>query len=131
MSTKKDISGIDDIKQFVNDFYAKVKEDPLLAPEFFSRIPGDWQPHLEKMYLFWNAALFGEKGYIGNPFSKHATMNISAQHFDKWLLLFYETIDTLFEGPLASDAKWRASIMAENFLRRLEDARLNNSKTII
>lgn len=131
MNTKRDIEGLEDIKLFVNEFYNKVKEDALLAPEFFSRIPGDWQPHLDTMYLFWNAALFGEKGYVGNPFSKHASMNIDEVHFERWLSLFTETIDAYFEGTLAEDAKWRASVMADNFLRRLKDINSNGLKTIV
>ncbi len=131
MNSKKDIEGLDDIKRMVDEFYNKVKADALLSPVFFERIPGEWQPHLEKMYLFWNAALFGEKGYVGNPFSKHATMNISAEHFERWLALFNETVDHYFEGHMANDAKWRASVMASNFLRRLEDMRKNNTITIV
>lgn len=118
---KKDIEGIDDIKLLVDDFYGKVKADELLAPVFFERIPDDWQPHLEKMYAFWNAALFGVKGYAGNPFSKHATLAVSAAHFERWLLLFHNTLDSHFAGPVAEDAKRRAALMASNFLRRLVD----------
>ena len=72
MNLKNDITSLEDIKLMVDEFYKKVKTDQLLSLVFLQHIPEDWQPHLEKMYLFWNAALFGEKGYIGNPFSKHA-----------------------------------------------------------
>jgi len=106
MEAKKDIAGINDIKFLVDNFYSKVKKDNLLSPVFFEHIPVDWQPHLDKMYLFWNAALFGEKGYVGNPFSKHAKMDtITPLHFERWLLLFNETIDTHFSGTMADDAK--------------------------
>jgi hemoglobin len=50
MQTKNDIETTEDIKLLVDSFYAKVKEDELLSPIFFSRIPEDWQPHMEKMY---------------------------------------------------------------------------------
>ncbi len=132
MESKKDITGLDDIKLMVNDFYDKVKMDKLLSPIFFKHIPADWQPHLDKMYLFWNAALFGEKGYVGNPFSKHAKMDVlTPLHFERWLLLFNETIDTHFLGTMADDAKWRASIMADNFMRRLISIREKGTITIV
>lgn len=128
---KKDIEGIDDIKLMVGEFYDKVKADPLLGPVFFEKIPGDWQPHLEKMYLFWNAALFGVKGYTGNPFAKHATMPLASAHFERWLLLFNTTVNSLFEGPIAEDAKWRAALMASNFLRRITDLEQSPLITIV
>lgn len=132
MEARKDITGINDIKLFVDDFYSKVKKDNLLSPIFFKHIPAEWQPHLDKMYLFWNAALFGEKGYVGNPFSKHAKMDtITLLHFERWLLLFNETVDANFLGSIAEDAKWRASIMADNFMRRLTSLREKGTITIV
>lgn len=131
MEFKKDIEGLNDIKLMVNDFYNKVKRDSLLSPIFFEHIPTNWQPHLDKMYQFWNAALFGEKGYVGNPFSKHAKMNtITPLHFERWLLLFNQTIDAHFLGNMADDAKWRASIMADNFMRRLASIKESGTVTI-
>lgn len=132
MEAKKDIAGINDIKLLVDDFYSMVKKDNLLSPIFFEHIPAEWQPHLDKMYLFWNAALFGEKGYLGNPFSKHAKMDtITLLHFERWLLLFNETVDAHFLGSIAEDAKWRASIMADNFMRRLTSLREKGTITIV
>lgn len=114
----KDIATIEDIKVFVNEFYAKVQEDDLIGPVFLQVI-GDWQPHLEKMYAFWNAVLFGVAGFKGNPFAKHAPLKIEQHHFDRWLILFGRTIDTHFEGPVADDTKNRAGLMAEMFLHKL------------
>ncbi|MBC7625973.1 group III truncated hemoglobin [Ferruginibacter sp.] len=129
MKLKKNITGIEDIKLMVDQFYKKVKTDELLSPIFLQYIPADWQPHSEKMYLFWNAALFGEKGYMGNPFSKHAKMDtIGTAHFERWLFLFYQTIDEHFIG---SNAKWRASVMADNFMRRLASIKQNGIITIV
>jgi hemoglobin len=116
---KTDIENIEDIKLFVDTFYAKIRNDDLLAPIFIDKIKGDWQPHLDKMYLFWNAAIFGEKGYVGNPFLKHNNLIVDASHFERWLQLFNQTIDNYFIGTLAETTKWRASVMADNFHRRI------------
>jgi hemoglobin len=125
---KKEIEDIEDIKVFVNDFYAKVRNDQLIGPIFSETIPGDWQPHLDKMYTFWNAALFGVPGFRGNPFAKHAPLGIELQHFTRWLELFYETIDGNFEGFIAEDAKNRAGLMANMFLNRLQQMNGNPGK---
>jgi hemoglobin len=131
MNTKHDIQGLEDIKLMVDDFYGKVAKDELLAPIFNYRLSTYWVPHLEKMYTFWNAALFGVKEYMGNPFAKHATMPVTAVHFERWLSLFNETVDTHFEGPVAQDAKRRGLIMATTFQRRMNDQRGENKTTIV
>lgn len=127
---RSDISGIDDIKFMVDDFYSKVQQDELLAPIFNFRLSTHWDPHLEKMYTFWNAALFGVKGYNGNPFIKHASMELETEHFDRWISMFNETIDTHFEGPVADDAKRRAAIMAHMFMNKLKFIKQNNIKPV-
>lgn len=127
---KPDITNLDDIILFVDSFYSKVKTDDLIGPVFTNTIL-DWQPHLEKMYQFWNAALFGIAGYKGNAFAKHAPLPIKAQHFDRWLILFTQTIDENFEGITAKDAKNRASIMATLFLSKLDYMRSGTHKIIV
>jgi hemoglobin len=128
---KKEIEDIEDIKVFVNDFYGKVRNDQLIGPVFLEKITGDWQPHLNKMYAFWNAALFGVPGFKGNPFAKHAPLKIDQRHFTRWLQLFYETIDERFEGFIADDAKKRAELMANMFLYRLQQMNGDPDKVIV
>ena len=131
MNLKKDIQNIDDIKILVDNFYAKIKEDDLLAPVFFKVIATDWQPHLDKMYLFWNAALFGIRGYVGNPFMKHSTLPIKLELINRWLQLFNDTCDDNFTGEYTENAKWRASVMAEVFLRKIGSNIQNQTKSIL
>ena len=127
---KPDIKNLDDIVVFVDGFYGKVQKDLLIGP-IFNDVINDWSPHLEKMYLFWNAALFSIPGFKGNPFAKHAPLPIAAEHFDRWLLLFNETIDTYFEGETAADAKKRAGLMAAMFLGRLQNMKGGANKVIV
>jgi len=86
---------------------------------FLGAITGDWQPHLDKMYAFWDSVLFGVAGFSGNPFARHAPLPIGQEHFDQWLVLFDETIDSLFSGPVAREAKNRAQLIAKIFVSRL------------
>ncbi|HET8827878.1 MAG TPA: group III truncated hemoglobin [Pelobium sp.] len=125
----RDIEGIADIKIFVDDFYQKVREDDFIGPIFMNTI-ADWTPHLEKMYAFWNAALFGVPGFKGNPFAKHAPLGINPAHFDRWIELFNETIDNNFYGIMAEDAKSRAQLMANMFMKRLSTLGGDHSKLI-
>jgi len=127
---KKEIEDIADIKVFVDDFYTKVRGDELIGPIFMEKI-ADWQPHLDKMYAFWNAALFGVAGFRGNPFTRHAPLKINRSHFERWLELFYATIDGRFEGYIAEDAKKRAELMAAMFLTRLQQLSGNSGHVIM
>jgi hemoglobin len=131
MKIKHDIQGLADIKLMVDDFYDKVAQDELLAPIFNFRLSAYWVPHLEKMYTFWNAALFGVKGYMGNPFAKHATLPVEARHFERWLCLFNETVDASFAGPMAEEAKNRALIMAATFARRIQESKGKDTFTLV
>ena len=126
----KDIEDIADIKLFVDEFYLKVKKDELIGPVFLEVIPQDWQPHLNKMYAFWNGALFGIPGFKGNPFAKHAPLKIEKVHFERWLFLFDETIDQYFDGEMATDVKKRAHLMAQMFLNRLQGMSFGADKVI-
>lgn len=126
----KDIEDIKDIQLFVDDFYTKVKVDEIIGPVFLKAIPGDWGPHLDKMYAFWNAALFGVSGFKGNPFARHAPLEIERPHFERWLSLFDETIDKYFKGPVANETKKKADIMAVTFLSRLRYMAGNLDKVV-
>jgi len=131
MSTKKDIEGLKDIKILVDDFYDRIRADELLAPIFNFRLSTHWIPHLEKMYTFWNAVLFGVKGYSGNPFMKHATMELDPEHFERWITMFNQTIDTHFQGHLAEEAKIRAAVMASMFMFKLDKIKQSTIKPLI
>jgi hemoglobin len=116
----KDIEDINDIRILVDDFYRKVRKDELLAPVFNERI-SHWQMHLDTMYRFWNAALFQVREYVGNPLAKHINLPVSGAHFERWVTLFYETLDERFEGPVADEAKRRSLIMANTFYSRIAE----------
>lgn len=128
---RNDISTIDDIKQLVDTFYGKVREDNLLADIFNQRIQNRWPEHLEKMYRFWQTVLLEEHTYFGSPFLPHAKLPVSAEHFERWLKLFAETIDNLFEGDKAERAKWQGQRMAEMFLHKIEYYRNNPATPLL
>lgn len=126
-----DIEGIESIQHFVDEFYNKVKQDELLGPVFTSVIKDNWQPHLNKMYAFWNAALFSMPGFKGNPFARHAPLPIQPLHFKRWLELFNQTINENFTGPVADDAKNRAQLMDAMFQAKLSHVKEGFNKVIV
>ncbi|MDP9079608.1 MAG: group III truncated hemoglobin [Bacteroidota bacterium] len=115
----EDVKDLSSIIILVDDFYGKVHSDKLLGPVFSVVIKDDWQSHLDKMYAFWNAALFGGPGFNGNPFTTHATLPIAGSHFQRWIKLFAQTIDEHFEGPKASETKTKAGLMSLMFQSKL------------
>lgn len=119
MSEKKKIETIGDIRQMVDSLYGRVRADELLGPIFDGIIQERWPMHLEKMYRFWQTVLLSEHTYTGSPFTPHAFMPIGAAHFERWVGIFNQNIDTQFEGEKAEEAKWRAAKMAEMFQMKI------------
>ncbi|MGN0002786.1 MAG: group III truncated hemoglobin [Sphingobacterium composti] len=127
----KDIQDIEDIKLLVNTFYSKIREDDMLGIIFNQNIQDRWPIHLEKMYRFWQTILLDEYTYDGRPFPPHAHLPISKIHFDQWLSLFEQTVQSLFQGEKANEAIWRAQKMAVMFESKLDYLRNNPDKPLL
>jgi len=128
---KKDIETIEDIKKLVDSFYGKIREDQSLADIFNNIIQDRWSEHLEKMYRFWQTVLLEEHTYFGSPFVPHAKLPVNKEHFEKWLELFYATVDEYFIGELAEKAKWQGERMAQMFNMKIEHYRNNPSQKVL
>lgn len=116
----KEIESRADVSKLVNTFYDKIRKDEVLGPIFGMHLDGGrWPDHLEKLTDFWETNLFGIPKFRGNPQSAHAIVDrnidyeISPSHFARWVDMWYETIDELFEGKLAERAKMAADRMAQ------------------
>lgn len=113
---KPDITTRDDIKYLIDTFYEKVKADPVIGYIFNDIAHVDWPKHLPVMYDFWEFLLLNGKNYTGNPIQKHFDLHdkhpLTAEHFDRWLVLFQATVDELFSGQTADEAKNRAAAIA-------------------
>lgn len=115
-----DIQHVEDVSNLVHTFYNRIREDELLGPIFNNRLENRWEEHLEKMVRFWQTILLGKQTYQGYPFHPHATMPIGELHFSHWLKTFTQTVDDLFVGPIADEAKNRGQLMAKIFLHKIE-----------
>lgn len=113
IKTRKDISVL------VHTFYGKIRKDVLLGPIFNDHITEEeWPQHLCKLTDFWETNLFGIAKFKGSPTAKHIGVDknlnftIEPAHFGKWLQLWFETLDELYEGEVATKAKDTARRMA-------------------
>jgi hemoglobin len=131
MEVRKDILTVEDVRNLVDTFYAKVREDDTLGPIFNERIQNHWPQHLEKLTRFWQTVLLEDHTYFGSPFPPHADLPVDHTHFARWLSIFSETIDELFEGEKAKEAKWRAGKMAEMFQYKIDYYRKQKGKNLI
>jgi hemoglobin len=113
---RPDIMSRHDIVQLVDTFYDRVRADDILGPIFDTVARVDWAGHLPKMYAFWDAVLFGTAGFKGNPLGVHLQLAqltpLGSREFGRWTELFHDTVDALFSGPMADEAKARASRIA-------------------
>ena len=98
-------TGIDEamIETLIRGFYARVRQDALLAPIFESRI-SDWDPHLDNMFAFWSSLTLHTGRYHGQPM----------RHFDRWLALFEETARQVCPPAAAERFIERARRVAES-----------------
>lgn len=125
---KKDIKTREDVFLLVSSFYDKVRKNELLAP-FFNEAIKDWDEHLNRLTTFWESNLFLKTKYLGNPLEAHAKVDqnnnnsISELHFGVWLNLWFETIDELFVGDYAENAKRRARKMSTFLYLKIFEAR--------
>lgn len=125
---KKDIKTREDVFLLVSSFYKKVRNDSVLGP-FFNTTIKDWDAHFELLTTFWESSLFLKTKYLGNPMKAHIKVDkahnntITELHFGLWLNLWFETIDELFEGDYAENAKRRARKMGTFLYLKIFEAR--------
>ena len=123
LSTPKQLATEEDIKTLVDSFYEKVNADELLSPIFNDVAKVDWAEHLPNMYQFWGSLLLRQNSYRGQPWPKHAVLPVGSKHFARWLRLFKATVDELFIGEKATEAKNLAASIADTFQNRMQIVR--------
>jgi hemoglobin len=121
----RDIATRGDIQRLVDGFYARALKDPVIGFLFTEVAKIDLPTHLPKLYNFWEMVLLGGQGYQSSPliphFHLHMRHPLERAHFLRWVGLFHETVDGLFQGPVADLAKTRAERIAQNFQARIEE----------
>jgi hemoglobin len=127
---KKEIQTKEDIIFLIDTFYKKVIANDIIGYLFTEVVQLDWEKHIPVMYDFWDSILFGTMTYKGNPIVKHISLDkketLKQEHFDEWLRLWKETIETHFEGEKAAEAIYRAGLMEKLILYKVEQSRNPN-----
>lgn len=125
-----EILTIEDIRLLVDTFYGRARQDALIGPIFNDTIQDRWPEHLGKLYRFWQTILLGQHTYYGSPFIPHSVLPLEKAHFDRWLQLFHTTLDDLFTGSKALEAKQRSVMMAQMFQFKLAEHARNGTTPI-
>jgi hemoglobin len=111
-----DIETEADIAYFLEQFYARVRQDPELGPIFDGVARVDWPTHLPHIQRFWSSLLLGTSTYNGQPMRPHLALAqqtpIRPDHFERWLGYFGQTLDECFAGERANEARLRAQSIA-------------------
>ena len=122
---KKDIETRNDIILLVDSFYGALKMNEKLNYIFSDVAQIDWDKHLPKMYSFWASLILGEHSYTGDPMFTHMALSkqtpMGEIEFTEWLLLFNNTVDKLFNGNNADEAKTRAANIARLMLFKINN----------
>ncbi len=117
---KSDLKNREDVFKLVQSFYNNIQKDTILGPIFNGMISSDeWPVHIHKLTDFWETNLFGIPKFKGSPTQKHIQTdaffkhNIQEEHFDHWLKIWGTTINSLYEGDLATRAQMAAHNIAQ------------------
>lgn len=99
----------------VDDFYARVRRDPLIGPVFNDAI-ADWPSHLETLARFWSSVMLTTGRYKGSPVARHLEHGerITPAMFTRWLDLWAETTTELLPPVAAAAMQGKASRIAES-----------------
>src|SRR4051812_958598 len=98
--------------------------DPMIGFLFTDVAKLDLEEHVPVITSFWETMLLGTRTYGGGAFAPHASLHRKAglrgPHFDRWLVLWSQTVDELFAGERAEEAKAHAVRVGRAFHRRLQ-----------
>lgn len=124
-----DLANRADIETLLHRFYGTALHDDALSEPFAELRATGLDEHIPTMCDFWETVLFRTGRYQGSALTVHrdlhARIPLSANHFVRWLTLWREAVDEMYDGPVAEHAKVQAARIAWSMNRRLNgvDAR--------
>ena len=120
---QRDLLGRTEVHDLVVAFYREIAFDDLLAPVFEEVAEVDWASHIPRLIDYWCRVLFGHPGYDGWLLGAHQHVHqlqaFEPELFDRWYLLWKESVDRTWAGPNAERAKAHAAHIAGVLARRL------------
>lgn len=117
--TKPDLDSKENIKIFVEDFYDKVLDDPILAHIFTDVAKINIEEHFLKIRSYWEKMLLKDPAYKNHMMNihraVHANFPFTDEEFERWVALFLATLDEgNYEGPMTERARKLATTIAFN-----------------
>jgi len=123
-----DIGAREDVVRLVRAFYARAMSDDRIGYIFTEVAQLDLEAHLPVMFDFWETLLLGTRSYSGGAMQKHLELNrrspLLPEHFERWLQLFEETVDSHFAGEKAEEAKVKARYIGRSMQLRMSAAQM-------
>ncbi len=124
---KKDLANRKDIVILIEAFYIQLREDELVGKFFTDAILLELNAHLDVVVNFWDTVLFNAKSYDGNVMLKHIELDkkipLENTHFERWKLLFFNTLDENFYGVNADEIKRRVELIMPLMQFKVEQGR--------
>lgn len=107
----------------MREFYSTAMSDEVIGYIFTDVVKLDLDHHLPIIGDFWDTLLFQSGRYSRhgrNPLIVHSELNqktpLRPAHFSRWLEIFRETVDRIFDGQRAEFLKFRAEMMADRMM---------------
>ena len=117
---KPDIETREDLENLLSEFYKIATIDAEIGHHFAEL---DLETHLPIIVNFWEKILFGNPVYFGNPLAVHQILHekspLKLEHFQRWVEIFSQTVNELFAGETAENAKLRAKMIAHSLNQNL------------
>ena len=129
---KQDLKTREDVHFLVSEFYHNVRGDEEIG-YFFNNSITNWEEHINKLTDFWESNLFFINKYSGNPRQAHIDVDANNQHkienrhFGIWLNHWFNTINELYEGPIAERAKNNARKMSTHLYMHIFQSRASKT----
>lgn len=123
---KKDIETRADLEGMLRAFYEKAFADELIGHFFTKVVPLNLDTHIPVITDFWEAIIFNKHSYKKNVMVVHQHIHnlshIKKEHLDRWVEIFTETVEEMFDGDKATLIKQRATSIAT-----IMDIKLNHN----
>lgn len=123
----KDIETREDLEFLLSEFYKTALTDNEIGHHFADL---DLETHLPIIVDFWEKVLFGNPVYFNNPLVVHRKLHekspLKLEHFQRWYQIFSTTVENLFSGANAENAKLRAKMIAHSLNQRLNQPTESN-----
>lgn len=112
----QDIQTRADLEKLLWAFYTKLLADPAISYIFTDVAKINLEEHMPSLTDFWEQMLLERNGYRKNVMQIHLDLNakepLTQEHFNIWLDHFNTTMDEMYKGEIAENAKTRALSIA-------------------